>query len=137
MKEFSSWRFYRAGEWVADCGKADHLADGLANECSVSYLPALKSYVLVYTESGLSPRILARTADKPWGRWSAPTVIYQCPEACWDKKIFCYSAKAHPELAKDDELVISYVANSFDFWQVAADARLDWPRFIRVRVKPK
>ena len=86
----------------------------------------------MYTEGGLSARILPRTAASPWGPWSAATVLYQCPEAGWDKRIFCYAAKAHPSLAAGDELVISYVANSFDFWQVAADARLYWPRFIRV-----
>jgi len=138
VADFSSWRFYQGGQWTTEWRKADRLADGVANEYSVSYLRALKNYVLVYTEGGMSPRILARTAPQPWGPWSTPTVLYQCPEAGWDKKIFCYAAKAHPELTQqEDELVITYVANSLDFWQVAADARLYWPRFIRVTVRAK
>jgi hypothetical protein len=134
IEDFAAWRFYHQGQWVPDPRKADPLAFSVANEGSVSYLPALRRYVYVYTESGLSPRILARSAPKPWGPWSAASLLYQCPEAGWDKKIFCYGAKAHPELAKEDELVISYVANSFDFCQVASDARLYWPRFLRVKV---
>jgi hypothetical protein len=51
-----------------------------------------------------------------------------------DKRIFCYAAKAHSSQGSDDELVLSYVANSFDFWQVVADARLYWPRFVSVKV---
>ena len=34
-----------------------------------------------------------------------------------------------------DELIITYVANSTDFYKMAADARLYRPRFIRVRFK--
>jgi hypothetical protein len=137
VENFSAWRYYRGGEWVSDFRTADRLVAGMASECSVSNLPALRRYVLVYTEGGLSPRILARVARTPWGPWSAPRLVYECPEAGWDRRIFCYGAKAHPTLADGDELVISYVANSFDFWQVAADARLYWPRFIRVPTRPE
>jgi Domain of unknown function (DUF4185) len=136
VADFSTWRFYSEGRWDTDHRQASRLVDGLANDYSVSYHPKSGRYVLVYTENGLSPRILCRTAKTPWGPWSASTLVYECPEAGWDKKIFCYAAKAHPELATTDELVISYVANSFDFWQVAADARLYWPKFIRVKLRP-
>jgi hypothetical protein len=134
LENFAAWRFYRDGQWQTDYRSASPIAGEMASECSVSFLPKLKRYVLVYTHRGLSDRILARTAASPEGRWSDPAVLHRCPEMAWDKKIFCYAAKAHPALAADDELVVSYVANSFDFWQIAADARLYWPRFIRVKV---
>jgi hypothetical protein len=130
--DFATWRFYRDGRWETEFRTAARLIGGMASECSVSYLPAFKRYVLVYTEGGLSARILARTATAPWGPWSASKTIYQCPEASWDKRVFCYAAKAHTSQADGNELVVSYVANSFDFWHVANDARLYWPRFIRV-----
>jgi hypothetical protein len=137
LEDFAAWRFYRQDHWDSDCRAASRMAGGMASECSVSYLPTFQRYVLVYTEGGLSARILARTASSPVGPWSTPTVLYRCPEASWDKRIFCYGAKAHASLAARDELVVSYVANSFDFWQVAADARIYWPRFIRVKVHAK
>ncbi len=133
VDDFAAWRFYRDGRWEADFRTAGPLAGGLANEYSVSYLPAAKQFVTVYTEMGLSDRIMARTAPAPWGPWSPPVLLYRCPEVGWDKKIFCYAAKAHASEAAGDELLVSYVANSFDFWQVARDARLYWPRFVRVR----
>ena len=49
-----------------------------------------------------------------------------------DKKVFCYGAKAHPALSSGEDWVVSYVVNSFDFWQVAREARLYWPRFVRL-----
>jgi hypothetical protein len=33
-------------------------------------------------------------------------------------------------------VVVSYVVNSFDFWQVAREAKLYWPRFVRVTLAP-
>ena len=51
-----------------------------------------------------------------------------------DKNLFCYAAKAHKSQEIGDEILISYVVNSYDFWQVASDASLYWPRFIRVQV---
>src|SRR5262245_8282131 len=105
----------------------------MANEYSVSYLSGVGRYVAVYTDRGLSDRIMARAAPAPWGPWSAPTALYRCPDVRRDRRIFCYGAKAHPEQTTGDELIVSYVANSFDFWHVAKDARLYWPRFVQVR----
>jgi hypothetical protein len=135
--DFTTWRFYRDGQWDTDFRTATRLVRGIATELSVSYLPDFKRYVLIYTEGGLSPRIFARTATAPWGPWSAPTTLYECPEMGWDKRIFCYAAKAHPSLASGNELIISYVANSFEIRHVIDDARLYWPRFIRVPLVAK
>ncbi len=133
VADMTAWRFFHDGNWQKDFEVCDRLADGLANEFSVSYLPARHCYALVYTENGLSPRIVARTAAKPWGPWSAPTLLYECPEMAKHKGVFCYAAKAHLLLAADDELVVSYVVNAYDLWGTLADARLYWPRFVRVK----
>jgi len=82
----------------------------------------------------LSDKIVARTAAKPWGPWSEAKVVYRCPETGWDDQIFCYSAKAHPMLSTTpDELIVTYAANSFEFTKLFDNARLYWPRFVRVK----
>jgi len=135
ISDFSSWRFRTLDGWSADAGDAARLCDGMASEYSVSWLPALRRYVLICTENGLSEKIIARTASNPWGPWSAAKVVYRCPEMKWDKGIFCYAAKAHPMLSSaPDELLVTYAANAFDFAQVLDDARLYWPRFVRVKL---
>ena len=64
-------------------------------------------------------------------------LVYRCPEMDWPSKAFCYAAKAHPELASaPDELLITYAANSWEFWNLFKDARLYWPRFVRVKLSP-
>ena len=106
----------------------------MASEYSVT--PLGNRYLAVYTDEGLSPRIIGRISNHSWGPWSAPSVLYECPEMRRDKKLFCYGAKAHAALSSGQELVVSYVVNSFDFWQVAREANLYWPRFVRVSLAP-
>jgi hypothetical protein len=79
---------------------------------------------------------MGRLAERPWGPWSAPAVLYECPEMGRDKQVFCYAAKAHKALSPGHEVVVSYVVNSLDFWQVARDAKLYWPRFVRLTLAP-
>jgi len=134
IAEFSKWRFYTKSEWRPDYSTASRIADNVANEYSVSYQAALGRYVMVYTEGGLSKNIMLRTAPTPIGEWSSPQVIYKCPEMDWDKRIFCYAAKAHPSLSeKPDELIVTYVANSTDFFHQASEARIYRPRFIKLK----
>jgi hypothetical protein len=127
---FAAWRYFRDGMWVEDFRNPSLLANDIAMEYSVT--PFRNRYLLVYTERGLSRRTLGRTADNPWGPWSEPVVLYECPDTGRDKKLFCYAAKAQPTLSSGRDLIVSYVVNSFDFWQVARDAKLYWPRFVRV-----
>jgi hypothetical protein len=132
--DFAAWRYYRDGEWQKDIRNLSPLAGGIASEYSVT--PFGKQYLAVYTELGLSPRIMGRMADHPWGPWSAPVLLYECREMARDNRLFCYGAKAHPALSSGQELIVSYVVNSFDFWQVAREAKLYWPRFVRVTLTP-
>jgi hypothetical protein len=133
LDDFGAWRFFSGAGWVADVEQAGPVCDDVAGEFSVSYLPAVGRYVLVYTEGGLSENIALRFAPQPQGPWGRPLRIYRCPEADWDPKIFCYAGKGHPEIgATPQELIVTYVANATDFALLEADARLYRPRFIKL-----
>lgn len=136
LADFDTWRFLAAhGQWKPDVKDALPQFDALGTEFSVSYLPSRKQYVLVYTELGLSERIVGRFAVSPEGPWSDAVLLYCCPEMKQNKKVFTYAGKAHPHLAGDNELVLSYVVNSFDLASVVNDAELYWPRFVRVSLR--
>jgi hypothetical protein len=131
--DFSAWRFFSEGEWVADADRAEPVCDDVAGELSVSYLPAVDRYVLVYTEGGLSENIALRFARHPQGPWGRPVKVYRCPEVDWNPAIFCYAGKGHPGIgAGPQELIVTYVANATDFALLEADARLYRPRFIKI-----
>ncbi len=133
MTDFGKWRFFSDGNWRADMVGISKLFNGTATESSVCYQPAIKRYVVVYTENGLSKNILMRFSPTPVGPWGNTYKVYECPEVQWHKTYFCYAAKAHPEISNEDELIVTYVCNSFDFWQMAADARIYRPRFLRIK----
>lgn len=135
LADFSSWRFYDGQHWHENIDSVQPLFLGFATEASVSRLPNSTHFVIVYSESGLSPNILARTAPHAWGPWSPPVQIYHCPDAELDPKVFCYAAKAHAELAQGQELIVSYCTNSNDFGHVARSPGVYLPRFIRVPIR--
>jgi hypothetical protein len=136
LGHFSAWQFRSRSGWSTNIADMADLCGGMASEYSVSWLPALRRYVLICTKNGLSEKIMLSTAPEPWGPWSAATMVYRSPEMKWDKQIFCYAAKAHPMLtANPDELIVTYAANSLEFSQLMDNARLYWPRFVRVKLK--
>lgn len=136
LSNFDSWRFLSdKGEWSSDPKAASGAAGGLGTEFSVGYVPALKRYALVTTENGLSDRIVARFAMAPEGPWSDSVLLYTCPEMKKHKGVFTYAGKAHPHLAGDGELVVSYATNAFELGPVINNAELYWPNFVRVKLK--
>jgi len=137
LGDFKQWRFFAGGRWIADFAAAGYLCSNMANEYSVSFLAGWGKYVAVYSQDGLACHIMVRWAPEPWGPWSPAAAFYRCPEADEGRDIICYAAKGHPELSRaDDALVVTYVANSTDFYAMAADARLYHPRFIRLKFIP-
>jgi len=135
-EDFSTWRFRTAEGWSEKAAAAAELADGLATEFSVSRRPHGKGYVLVYTENGLGARIVGRFADAPQGPWSAPLLLYKCPEMARDKGVFNYAAKAHPWATSGNELLISYCVNTWEFARLFRDEAVYRPKFVRVKLLP-
>jgi Domain of unknown function (DUF4185) len=136
LGDFTQWRFLANGVWQEDSSKATPVFPNVGSEFSVSWLPARRAYAAVYSQ-GIEGGILLRLAPALAGPWGDPVMVYRCPEMDWPSKAFCYAAKAHPELTSaPDELLITYAANSWDFWILFKDARLYWPRFVRLKLTP-
>jgi hypothetical protein len=132
VEDLTAWQFLSKTGWSDKATDAADVASGLATEYSVSRL-ADGRFVLVYTENGLSERIVARFAKEPEGPWSEPVLLYRCPEMARDKGVFTYAAKAHP-WASSDALLVSYCTNTWDFWQAFRDEKVYRPKFVRVKV---
>ena len=132
LGDFSAWRFFGKGAWRETPQEAEPLCPGVATEYSVTYIPAHKRYLLVTHDLFLSPKIVARTAESPWGPWSDKTDLYTCPEADSARGVFCYAGKLQPGLSDEQTLVLSYAANANDLSTVLSDATLYIPRFVRI-----
>ena len=136
VDDFRQWRFWSKGSWQEDGQQVAPLFPNLGSEFSISRVPGRKQYAAVYSE-GIGGKIVLRTAPSLTGPWGEPVTLYQCPEMQWAAKAFCYAAKAHPELtAAQDELLLTYAANAWNFADLFKEPRLYWPRFVRVKLPP-
>ena len=131
--KFTKWKFKTKSGWSGKHVDAERWCEGIGAEYSVSRLPSGR-YVLVTTENGLSSKIHARFSKTPFGPWSKPHVLYECPEMKWDKDYFCYAAKAHPEMTDGEELVVTYACNGKNLGVTLRDRRIYRPRFVRIKL---
>ncbi len=135
IADMSQWRFFKQGRWTRNHLRPTKISDYMAGDISVTHVPGIDQFLMVYTDCDVSNRIVARTAPTPAGPWSNIEVVHKCRDASGDLNLFCYAGKAHPTLSSDGKLVISYLTSSVDTWQVATDSRLYWPMFVTVGVR--
>ncbi len=135
IEDFAAYEFYTEDGWSKHLDDILVLASGISSECSVSRLdfgPNKGKLALIYNRNGLDPYIEMRLADRAEGPFLDPTVIYTCPEEDDEKGIYCYNAKAHPELSRPGTLLISYNVNTRkDEWNMK-DGRIYRTRWIEL-----
>jgi len=132
ITNFSSWRFYKQGQWQSSFHTAERLTDQIGAEFSVSFQPQNNKFVLITTELGFSKNINIHYSDSLWGNWTSPVTVYECPEVNWGSSIYCYAAKGHPEISENNELIITYVASSTNLTDILNNARLSRPQFVKI-----
>ncbi|MBB6672199.1 S-layer homology domain-containing protein [Cohnella nanjingensis] len=145
FEEESKWRFYTDGGWVNDISKAkiiSHSSVDVSPELSVTPIiggPNDGKYRLVYSTglfSGDHGLIKQSIGDTPFGPFGPADTLYYTPE---DKssaaETYIYNAKAHPNISKPGELLITYNVNSTqDGGNVHYNnGEMYHPRFINMR----
>ncbi len=138
IEKLDMWEYY-AGEkeWSSGMDDAISIAGGMVSELSVDEYSENGKMTLILTQSEpmFGKRILVRTASNPEGPWSDPEPVYTVPGLDRGKDYFTYAAKGHLHLSCNGELLISYIINSNSFWDMAGDASIYRPRFVRVPVE--
>lgn len=130
FEDFSKWRYWNGASWSADILQLRPITNAVSNELSVTPLPDGR-YALIFQVLGLSDKVGMRIGQSPVGPFSEIREIWRTPEA--DEGLFCYNAKAHPNLSQPGELLISYNTITLDFWNdIQKDAHIYRPRFIRL-----
>lgn len=127
------WRFYNGSSWIENMEEIKAVTNAVSNELSMTPLPDGR-FLLVFQVMGLSDKVGMRIAASPVGPFSAIQEIYTTPE--WKEGIWTYNAKAHPNLSKPGELLISYNTITADFWNdIQKNAHIYRPRFIKLKFK--
>jgi len=104
-------------------------------ETSMQYHPFLKQYFVLDIRF-LDNKVSLRVANQPEGPWSQPTDIYTIPPPWTGTGVFCYAPKSHPEFAKSNEIVFSFMSNTFDINDLKTKTSVYIPQFIRVTISP-
>lgn len=135
VEQLDQWEFH-AGEdrWSSKMADAVHVADRMASELSVCEVVANgnSTFIIVHSEPLFGRRILLRSAPAPSGPWSKATPVYTVPGLDRGKDYFTYAAKGHLHLSRDNELLTTYIINANNIWDMAVDAAIYRPRFVRV-----
>ncbi len=136
FEQFSEWRFWNGNTWNTDISKVAGIADRASNELSVSPLPDGR-YAMIFQTDGLGKSVGLRLSNHPEGPFGPIIKLWDCKEADSAKNFIVYNAKAHPNLSKENELLISYNVNSLDFWNdIKTHPNLYRPRFVRIQLLP-
>jgi hypothetical protein len=136
--DLNNWEYLdgKSEKWTANIREMKPVIEHFTTEFSITFIPKIKKYVLVANAWKHPHPITVRFADTPYGPFSKPKIIYQCPEIEWSPNYFCYAAKAHPELAdRDDELIVSYMTNSKVLHDCFEDLRIYFPKFVRIIIE--
>lgn len=120
-----SW--WSGTDWVSSPENASTIVRNLQTEFSVTRgFDGL--FWMVSVDGFGGTNVVARTAPEPEGPWSSPRVIFRPPESNRDG-ILVYSAKAYPH-DRSQDFVFTYCTNHLDFWTMAGDINLYFPRFV-------
>lgn len=127
----SAREYYTGKGWSPDVDDLVGLFEDSSNGMTVYYDEKLAKYVAIYTETGLSDKILSRESDTPEGVWSEASLRFVCPEPGINENYFTYLARAHPQV-DSDTLVVSYCTNSFQLVDLFTNLDLYYPQFIEI-----
>lgn len=131
----SKWRYWDGKGWSGNKDALKPLTDSVSDELSMTPLPDGR-FLLIFQVMGLSDKVGMRIADSPVGPFSDIKEIWTAPE--WKQGLWTYNAKAHFNLSKPGELLISYNTIADDFWNaIQKDANIYRPRFIKMKFESK
>lgn len=141
----SKWMYYGNNGWTSDISAAKIISDShvdVSPELSVTPIiggPNDGKYRLVYSTGVFSADhglIKESIGNTPVGPFGPPTTLYYTPEdKSYAANTFIYNAKAHPNISKPGELLISYNVNSTeDGGNVHyVNGEMYHPRFVNMR----
>lgn len=123
------------GRWGAKPDNLLALFTPGVTESSVQFNAERGQYLCV-THYPFQPGVYVVSAPELTGPWSQPVKVYEIPELARNEDYHAYAMKSHPELAESpDEMVITYVVNTSDFWGLFSDPDIYYPRFVRVKLR--
>ncbi|MEP6845275.1 MAG: DUF4185 domain-containing protein [Panacibacter sp.] len=134
FENFAEWRYWDGLSWNTDMHACAALTDNVSNEMSMSFMADGRVVAAYQPKSSGTSAVVIAAGATPWGPFQPAKKVWETPEAYDDLDFYTYNAKAHPNLSKPGELLISYNVNSFDFLDdIVKHPYHLRPRFISVK----
>lgn len=132
-----SLEYWSEGDaWKADRAALKPLFRPGQTETSLQYDPVRRRYIAVVLQP-FQPDMCLVSAESLTGSWTEPQKVYDIPDYKINNLVHAYAGRSHPELAASpDELIITYVSNTSDFWGMFGMMNIYYPRFVRVQLEP-
>ncbi|MEO6872711.1 MAG: DUF4185 domain-containing protein [Chthoniobacterales bacterium] len=129
IANFDRYQFWTGSAWSNSISAGVPVTDRVSSESSVLTAPGRPLYSRLPTrrpqrQSG------GPLCEKPGRSLERLHHDYTTSETSISPNVCTYNAKAHPHLSTQDELLISYNVNTFDFFEHFTNADIYLPRFI-------
>ncbi len=122
------WEYYDGSGWDPDINASVGLVGNVSEQFAV--FEDNGHYYMVTHHFAFGDEIYIWDAPNPEGPWGNQRTLYCTPET--GGNIFTYNSFVHPQFIANDEILISYNNNSFNFGDLFANADNYRPHFIRV-----
>ncbi len=141
IEEFDTYTYFTGQDWSSDIFDCEPIADDLSPEMSIMPMDFGKykgKYVYTYSTKGVSDSIMAKIGDTPYGPFETTYPLY-CMNFIDDlnkeglKKVYQYNAKAHYNIACEEEILITYNVNCMDYESHLVNGNVYRPRFLRYK----
>ena len=129
---FNEWTYYNGETWTKNINEVKGIKESVSAELSVTYInfgTNKGKYMLVVMKGTTSGEIAYALSNAPYGPFSDYETIYQTNEGSLYNGAFTYNAKMHPNLSKENKIIISYNVNTTSF-SALSNAKIYYPRFI-------
>ncbi len=124
----NEWEYYDGTNWVPDIESSAHLMNDVSEQFAV--FKDNGHYYLVTHNFLFGDEIYIWDSPTPVGPWGNQRTIYCTPETEGER--WTYNSFVHPQFTENDEILISYNINSFNFPDLFDNADYYRPYFIRV-----
>lgn len=131
------WTYWTGSGWSAAESDSARVLLGIGNEFSVTRYGDWYLLVTQDTTEIFSAKLVAYFSSSPVGPFGGKTLLYTTPEtgplgSYGNPNIITYSMHEHPELRRENQLLVTYCVNSLDSNDLYADASIYRPRYIDV-----
>ena len=107
ISESAAYTYWDGSAWSSDAGEAEAMWESAPSEygfpadngVQVSFDERTGKWLALYNRNMASTEV--RTADEPWGPWSAPVAWFDCQQLVEDQYPYCYTGELHRQLTRD------------------------------------